>query len=264
MAPVPAPPGPTSTIGQLARRTGCSTSSLRYYERRGLLAPVARSDAGYRLYDETSEQRLRFISRAKRLGCTLDEIVGLVSLVDQEECRPVQADLHRLVTDKLAAADRHRIELAELTTELREAATQLDGEPIDGPCGDGCPCHGRRAIDPGSQPVPFGRADDAVACTLGERELPDRLRDWQDLFGHVTARLPLPDATGIRLVLDAAVPPDRLLRLTTAEQDCCSFFAFAITVDRRGLALEVRAPDGAADLVAALFGPAPAPTDAQI
>jgi hypothetical protein len=43
-------------------------------------------------------------------------------------------------------------------------------------------------------------------------------------------------------------------RLTAAEQACCRFFTFAITVDERGIGLEVRAPDGAEDLVASLFG----------
>lgn len=245
----------TWTIGQLAERSGFTTSALRYYERCGLLAPVARSDAGYRLYDETSERRLRFIARSKQLGCTLEEIVGLLSLVDKDECQPVQADLHRLVTDKLAEATRRRGELAELTAKLQEAATQLGGQPIDGPCGDGCACHGGSSR-PAPQPVVLGRAGDAaMACSLDDAEIPARIRDWQDLLRSVTDRQPLPGATGIRLLLDPGVAPDRLLGLTLAEQGCCTFFSFTITVDQRGLALEVLAPDGAADLVTRLFGP---------
>ena len=45
----------TLTIGQLAKRVGVRTSTLRYYEDEGLLAPVRRSEAGYRLYDEQAE-----------------------------------------------------------------------------------------------------------------------------------------------------------------------------------------------------------------
>ncbi len=246
----------TWTIGQLAERGGFTTSALRYYERCGLLAPVARTEAGYRLYDETSERRLRFIARAKQLGCTLEEIVGLLSLVDQDECRPVQADLHRLVTDKLAEATRRRRELAELTAKLQEAATQLGDRPIEGPCDDGCACHGG-STRPTPQPVVLGRVDDpAIACSLDDADVATRIRDWQDLLRSVTDRQPLPGATGIRLVLDPDVAPDQLLGLTRAEQGCCTFFAFTITIDQRGLALEVLAPDGAADLVADLFGPA--------
>ena len=80
----------TLTIGQVAERTGFSASSLRYYEGIGLVVPAARTDAGYRLYDEAAVGRLAFIARAKQLGCTLEEITDLVSIWDGERCGPVQ------------------------------------------------------------------------------------------------------------------------------------------------------------------------------
>ncbi len=66
------------TIGQLAKRTGLRTSALRYYEEEGLLQPTARTDAGYRLYDESAEQTVRFIGRAQRLGFSLTDIEHLL------------------------------------------------------------------------------------------------------------------------------------------------------------------------------------------
>lgn len=66
------------TIGHLAKRTGLRTSALRYYEEQGLLQPVERTDAGYRLYDKSAEQTLRFISRAQRLGFALSDIERLL------------------------------------------------------------------------------------------------------------------------------------------------------------------------------------------
>lgn len=60
----------------------------------------------------------------------------------------------------------------------------------------------------------------------------------------------------LRLSLDSEVPVQELARLATAKQGCCTFFAFTITVDQRGIALEVRTPDGAANLVTAVFGAA--------
>ena len=45
-----------------------------------------------------------------------------------------------------------------------------------------------------------------------------------------------------------------LMRLVAAEQDCCQFFRFAITVDTRGVALEVRAPEDALPIVESMFG----------
>jgi DNA-binding transcriptional MerR regulator len=65
---------PEWTIGQLARRLGMHTSTLRFYEEQGLLVPARRNEAGYRLYDPQAEQVLRFIQRAQRLGFSLGDI----------------------------------------------------------------------------------------------------------------------------------------------------------------------------------------------
>ena len=56
------------TIGQLAHRAGVKVSTVRVYERHGLLARPSRTDAGYRVYQATDLDRLVFIRRAKELG----------------------------------------------------------------------------------------------------------------------------------------------------------------------------------------------------
>ena len=56
------------------------------------------------------------------------------------------------------------------------------------------------------------------------------------------------------MTLDASTPLDELMRLVAAEQDCCQFFNFAITIDTRGVALEVRAPEDALPIVHSVFG----------
>ena len=61
---------------------------------------------------------------------------------------------------------------------------------------------------------------------------------------------------GVRLVFEPAAPFDELMRVAVAEHDCCQFFAFAITVDTRGIALEVTAPVEALALVQSVFGTA--------
>lgn len=68
------------TIGGLADRTGVSVQTLRYYERRALLANPKRSAAGYRQYPEEEVQRVEFIRRAQGMGFTLQEIGVLLSL----------------------------------------------------------------------------------------------------------------------------------------------------------------------------------------
>jgi len=244
------------TIGQIADRSGFSASALRYYDQHGLIEPVDRSESGYRLYDETSLARLEFIDRAKQLGCTLEEITDLAALWEAHDCGPVQARLHELVTDKIADAQRRSTNLIRFIAQLETAAAHLGGEAVDGPCSDGCACLGGRSESTESIPVMLGeRAEPTIACTLGAVEIGDRMEDWQAILAHVTGREQTADG-GLRLTLSAAVPLAELSGLVAAEQGCCGFFAFAITVDGRGVALEVRAPDDAGDIVTTVFGAA--------
>jgi MerR family copper efflux transcriptional regulator len=130
----------TYTIGEVADRTGFTASALRYYEGIGLVLPATRTEAGYRLYDETTLSRLAFIARAKQLGCSLDEITDLVGIWDGERCGPVQRRFHELVTTKLADAEHQIAELTALVDQLRQAAAQLSGPATDGPCDETCVC----------------------------------------------------------------------------------------------------------------------------
>lgn len=95
--------------------------------------------------------------------------------------------------------------------------------------------------------------DPAIACTLDGAAMPGRLAEWQALLGRATSRSTTADGA-LRVELPDDIALDELARLVAAEQSCCAFFSFAITVDPRGIALEVRVPDGATDIVASLFG----------
>jgi MerR family copper efflux transcriptional regulator len=244
----------TYTIGEIAQRSGFSTSTLRYYEGIGLVAPVTRTAAGYRVYDERILDRLAFIGRAKRLGCSLDEIVDLVALWNGEHCGPVQRRLHELVTTKMAAAQRQIADLAAFSAQLEHAASQLGGPPVDGPCGDTCACLTERPLPSTQAP----RDDDAsprepsLVCTLDAASMAGRVTEWHELMRHATSRAACPDG-GVRVEFEAGVPVDEVARLAAAEQACCEFFSFTITVDTRGIALEVHGPEGADDIVASLL-----------
>ena len=67
-------------IGEVARQTGIGIETIRFYERKGLLAEPDRRPSGFRQYDDTVVARLRFIRRAKELGFTLSEINELLGL----------------------------------------------------------------------------------------------------------------------------------------------------------------------------------------
>src|SRR5689334_8155426 len=91
-------------IKEVAERSGFSAATLRYYEEIGLLPEPVRTPSGYRTYDDRALERLAFISRAKQLGCTLDEIADLTSAWEGGRCGPIQERLRRVVAEKLSAA----------------------------------------------------------------------------------------------------------------------------------------------------------------
>jgi MerR family copper efflux transcriptional regulator len=103
------------TIGRLAERAGVHVETIRYYERRGLIAEPLRSDAGYRLYDEHDLWRLEFIARAKRLGFTLGEITDLFGAHHDRAPSEVLDAAHA----KLAAVDEQMRLLANQRCQLR-------------------------------------------------------------------------------------------------------------------------------------------------
>jgi MerR family copper efflux transcriptional regulator len=268
-------------IRHVAEQSGFSVATLRYYEQIGIVPPPARTVAGYRVYEPSVLSRLAFVGRAKQLGCTLEEIAELGRAWDGGECGPVQDRLHTLVTGKIAEAQDRVVELMAFVAELRRAEASLGGRRTDGPCGDDCGCvtadapDARRATTTSGQPVVLGRraapstsgsaaagvvdsgpAADGdgppIACSLTAAEVPERLADWQALLAHVVERESVEGGT--RALFAPTVPVDELMRSVTAEQVCCSFFRFTITVDARGTALEVRAPQDAADLIDAVLG----------
>ena len=78
-------------IKDVADRSEFSRATVRYYEEIGLLPEAARIPPGHRLYDDHTLERLAFISRAKQLGCSLDEIANLTAVWDGGRCGTVQA-----------------------------------------------------------------------------------------------------------------------------------------------------------------------------
>ncbi len=69
-------------IGELAKAAGCQTVTVRFYEQKGLLGAVTRSDSNYRIYGQRDLERLMFIRNCRSLGLTLHEITRLVSIHD--------------------------------------------------------------------------------------------------------------------------------------------------------------------------------------
>lgn len=110
-------------IGELAAEFQLNPRTLRYYEDIGLLPPAQRTPSGYRHYADRDRVRLRFITHAKAVGLTLEEIRGILEVRERGD-QPC-AHVAGLVDDKLSDVERQLHALTAFREELlalREAA----------------------------------------------------------------------------------------------------------------------------------------------
>jgi len=115
------------TIGALARAAGVATSTVRYYERAGLLRPSARSAGNYRLYSAADLQRLRFIRAGQATGFTLEDITYLLR---PASCHRVQ----QLIEDRLGTVEARMKELRHVRRVLRQSLDQCREHEESGRC----------------------------------------------------------------------------------------------------------------------------------
>jgi len=127
-------------ISAVAAWTGFSAPTLRYYERIGLIPAPERTAGGYRSYDDEDLRVLGFVSRAKRLGLTLDEVRTLAAAWRSQDCRTTREQLLALVGDKFAQA-RHLIaDLIRFRVQLDQVHATLSEAPVPKRCGPDCGC----------------------------------------------------------------------------------------------------------------------------
>ena len=117
-------------IGELAEQAAVTTKTIRYYESIGILPTPDRTPSGYRAYDATTLERLRFVRDAQATGLTLIEIKSILELKGQGErsCEHTRSLIHRQIDD--IDAQIHRLEHAR--RELRELMERADrADPVD-------------------------------------------------------------------------------------------------------------------------------------
>ncbi|NOX82404.1 MAG: helix-turn-helix domain-containing protein [Alphaproteobacteria bacterium] len=102
--------------GELANRTGCNLETIRYYEKIGVMPEPARTQAGHRVYDGDQERRLRFILRARELGFSIEELKGLLNLVDSD---------HLACGEVYELTQAHIADVREKITDLRRLEKTL-------------------------------------------------------------------------------------------------------------------------------------------
>ena len=112
-------------IGAAAVASGCHIETIRYYERIGLLPHPARTGGGYRDYLPKEVDRLRFITRGRELGFSLEEIRSLLALSDDPalSCR----DVDQLARHHLADIEQRVRELRGIARELQRTIASCAG-----------------------------------------------------------------------------------------------------------------------------------------
>jgi len=114
------------TIGEVARAAGVAATTLRYYEREGILTPTVRNGVGYRLYDARAVERLQFLRSAQGVGFTLDDIRTLLQL-DQDEKKSCKSEVQRLLDQRLTEVDEKMKELRRVREALGRALDRCRG-----------------------------------------------------------------------------------------------------------------------------------------
>ncbi|MGH8057434.1 MAG: MerR family transcriptional regulator [Candidatus Entotheonellia bacterium] len=110
------------TIGDVAQQADVHIETLRYYERRGLVARPSRSTSNYRLYSEDTVRRVRFIKGAQELGFSLKEILELLSLraEPKSSCEDIRERAEakiREIEEKIRSLQAMKQALAKLIAE---------------------------------------------------------------------------------------------------------------------------------------------------
>ena len=117
------------TIGKLAKEAGVGVETVRYYQRRGLLAePPATS--GYRRYDAMHLERLNFIRRAQGVGFTLEEIAELMTLNDTRDHRLARS----LASEKIRSIETRIEQLGKVADALRHLVRECECGGQEMPC----------------------------------------------------------------------------------------------------------------------------------
>ena len=135
------------TIGQVAKTSGVAAKTIRYYEQIGVLPAARRGTSGYRLYDESGLERLKFIYRARSLGLPLQQLKTLMTTLNGGSRPPLRPRLRALVREQLNAVNNQIAELELLRQQLEQVFERMQS-PARRRAGGACQCLETRSASP--------------------------------------------------------------------------------------------------------------------
>lgn len=113
-------------IGEASRTSGVSAKMIRHYESIGLIPSAVRTEAGYRVYDQTDIHTLRFIRHARDLGFSLEDLDGLLRL--WRDRGRSSCEVKKLALDHIGMLDRKIAELQSMRATLKQLADRCQGD----------------------------------------------------------------------------------------------------------------------------------------
>ncbi len=126
-------------IKDLARQTGVSAKTIRYYESVGVMPPPRRGENNYRQYDAADVERLRFIASARGLGIALKDIAEILAARD-DGIAPCDRVLD-VLSHQLTEIDRRIADLLTLREVLQTIQQEGASLPRDDVAGEHCVCY---------------------------------------------------------------------------------------------------------------------------
>lgn len=121
-------------ISEIADQLGVAPSTVRYYERIGLVPSPPRTSSGYRSYDDEAAARLLFVTRAKRIGLTLEQIAEVLPIWNGVNCAATHEEIVRLIDTKRAEVLDRMGELERFAEQLDEVRIALEEAPPPAAC----------------------------------------------------------------------------------------------------------------------------------
>jgi len=113
-------------ISDVAKKTGLTSKTIRFYEEKALITAPIRSDNGYRHYSARHVEELTLLRQARQVGFNLDECRELVALFNDPARH--SADVKARTLQKVAEIEKHISELGEMRQRLLTLADQCPGD----------------------------------------------------------------------------------------------------------------------------------------